>query len=62
MIIKGLMVAVLYSRFAIAMDWRAFMDQTAKLAVQFGMNIILHHRILALAVLAFHLTPKLNYV
>ena len=34
------------------------MHQTAYLAVKFCMNSILHHRILAFAVFAFHLTPS----
>lgn len=53
------MVAISVSRFSIVMDWRAFMHQTAYFAVQFSMNMILHHRILAFAVFAFHLTPNL---
>ena len=55
---KGLMVAISVSRFPIVMDGRTFMHQTAYLAVQFCMNSILHHRILAFAVFAFHLTPS----
>ena len=52
------MVAISVSRFPIVMDGRAFMHQTAYFAVQFCMNSILHHRILAFAVFAFHLTPS----
>jgi hypothetical protein len=52
------MVAISVSRFPIVMDGRAFMHQTAYLAVKFCMNSILHHRILAFAVFAFHLTPS----
>ena len=55
---KVLMVAISVSRFPIVMDGRAFMHQTAYLAVKFCMNSILHHRILAFAVFAFHLTPS----
>lgn len=52
------MVAISVSRFPIVMERGAFMHQTAYLAVKFCMNIILHHRILAFAVFAFHLTPS----